>query len=210
MPLTADVDVVNLCLVRIAENTITDLQENSKVARVMRSVYEPSRDSLLSEYRWNFAIRRTSLAPTSGGAEFGFANKFRLPDDCLSFIGIYDENEDQRNYTSSKLPYKVEGNSLYFDGTAPQIFYVRAVTNVREFHPLFTDALAWKMAVDSAYGLSTGVDLVARADAMFDKVIRKAKAVNAIQTTPEILESTEWLDSRAAPPGPFRAGPIYW
>lgn len=208
MPLTADVQVVNLTLARIGEDEITDLDQAGKVARTMRNAFEPARDSLLCAFRWNFAIARTDLA-SSGSAAFGFTYKFQLPDDCLAVIGIFDEDEDMRNYTSTKQAWKVEGRELLYDSDPVYIYYTRAITSPRMFAPLFTSALAWWLAIDTAYALSTGPDQVTNAWKGFKEVVRMARLANAIEGTPEVITSSEWLDARFQDffPG-FRAGPI--
>ncbi len=209
MALTAETALVNIALVRIGEDPLNDLQNQSgKVADVMRVAFEPSRDSLLRSYRWNFAIGRAALA-ASGSPTFGFVNSFTIPDDCLHVVGLFDAGEDMRNYTSSKIPFKVEGRSLLCDEDIAYVYYIKSVTNVRLFDPIFIDALAWKLGIDTAYGLTTGADHVSNCWKGFKEVMRYAKLANAIEGSTEVVEASEWLDARAAGgPGPFRAGPI--
>lgn len=208
MAINSETQLVNIALVRVGEDTLNDLTEQEgKVADVMRTVYEPTRDSLLRTYRWNFAIGRQVLA-VSGSPTFGYANSFTLPDDCLHAIGLFDANEDFRNYTSSKIPFKIEGRSLLCDEDVAYLYFIRAVTNVRLMDPIFIDALAWKLGIDSAYGLTTGADLVTNCWKGFKEVMRYAKLANAIEGSTEVVEASEWLDSRSGGPGPFRAGPI--
>lgn len=211
MALTAETEVANLCLIRIGEDPLTDLDgQTGKVASVMRAAFGPSRDSLLRQYRWNFAMGRASLA-ASGSPTFGFENSFTLPDDCLHVVGLFDENEDLRNYTASKIAFKVEGRSLLCDEDTVYIYYVKSITNVRLFDPLFVDALAWKLGIDTAYGLTTGPDHVANCWKGFKEVMRYARLANAIEGSVEAVAASDWLDARhSAGPGPFRAGPINW
>ena len=199
MAITADLDVVNIALARIGEDELTDLQQVGKVARTMRSNFGPARDSLLRAYRWNFAIGRAALASTSYAGStslFGFTYAFNLPDDCLAVIGIFDPNEDIRNYTSTKQPWKVEGRQLLFDTDPAYLYYIRSITNARVFDPMFVDALGWKLGIDTAYALSTGPDHVKNCWSGFKEVMRMAKLANAIEGSPEVITTSEWIDAR--------------
>ncbi|NIR36919.1 MAG: hypothetical protein GWN71_15050, partial [Gammaproteobacteria bacterium] len=106
------------------------------------------RRRLLRRYRWNFAVKRATLAPESPDPDFGFDKRHMLPDDCLRVIGLHDGDEPKRNYTSDKTPFKVEGRFLHVDDDAPEVFYVADVTDTRQFDPMFDEALSWLLAWD--------------------------------------------------------------
>ncbi|NIR36920.1 MAG: hypothetical protein GWO22_13315, partial [Actinobacteria bacterium] len=60
-----------------------------------------------------------------------------------------------------------------------------------------------------AFNLSSGPDHVKNAAAGYKDAVREAKLADAIEGSPEVLQSSEWLDSRSAGTrGPFREGPI--
>lgn len=204
---TSEVEIVNSALVKIGEETIVSLTENRRQARLANRQYPLKRDELLRSYRWNFAIRRTTLAPDATAPEFGFEKRFLLPFNALRVIGLYDEAELDRNYTASKKPWKVEGRFILANTDTLRIFYIEQVADVNQFDPLFTETLAWLLARDLAYALSTGPQLVQQADAGYQETLRTAKRSDAIEGTPEVLESSEWLDSRYTP-GPLRIGPV--
>lgn len=187
--------IINTAMIHIGEDTISNRSsDNSTRARKADQRYDPVRRALLRRYRWNFAIKRTTLA-SSGTPDFGFTYKFPLPDDNIQFLGIYDANEPAQNYTSSTIPYKNEGNNILCDEASLPIFYVSDVTNTALFDPTFDEAFGLDLAKDLAYALSTGLKRVEQITRDFKEAIKEARLSNAISTQPEIMYASEWLDA---------------
>jgi hypothetical protein len=57
----AEADICNLALARIGADRIRDTVENTKQANSCRSVYAATRDELIRQYPWNFAMRSDLL-----------------------------------------------------------------------------------------------------------------------------------------------------
>lgn len=207
--MSSEVEIVNSALIKIGEETINALTENKRSARLANRLYATKRDALQRMYRWNFTIARATLAPESTTPDFGFENKFMLPADNIAFLGIYDADELQSNYTSAVARYKIEGNFILADGDTLEIFYRQRVTDTTKFDALFVEALAWFLAADLAYALSTGPERARDASRQFQEAIRQAKLADAIETQPEVMVANDWIDSRSVTGrGPFREGPI--
>jgi len=204
----SETEIVNSALAKVGEDSITDLTENRKAARVSARQYPLMRDALIRRYRWNFAIRRVTLSPEAATPAFGFTNQFLVPSDNIRVLGIFDEDELQQNYTASRIPYKVEGNKILTDDDTLPLFYLARITDVALFDPLFSEALAWFLAIDLAIPLTTVRKLREDAVIGFKKAVLAAKRADAIEGSPEVIESSEWLDSRHAGFTPFRPGPI--
>lgn len=206
---TSSLEIINSALTNIGQDPLADINQKGKVANACRLKYPLARRALLRRYNWNFAIRRANASPIGGGAEFGFDNKFRLPADCLRFIGLFDQNdpEYQRNYTGSKIPHKVEGRFVYADGDTIYFFYVADLEEAGDYDPLFVEALGWKLAGDVTYAIANGADHVKMCRDSFSAAIRDARMADAIEGSTEVIESSEWLDSRAqgfaGRPGPI-------
>lgn len=205
---SSETEIANSALAKIGEGSITELGQNTAAARLVNRQYPLVRDALIRSYRWNFAIKRVTLAPEAEKPDTGFTNKFMFPPDALRIIGIFDENELQQNYTASRIPHKIEGRFILADDEVLPIFYLARITDVSQFDASFAEAFAWKLAVDLSYPLTTNRKV--REDALlgFRLSIKEAKLADAIEGSPEIIESSEWLDSRHAGFNPFRPGPI--
>jgi hypothetical protein len=206
--MSSQVEIVNNALVEIGEATIASITQGTRAARAANRVWDNVRRGMLTRYRWNFAKRRAVLAPDVDTPAFGYINQFTPPDDFLQLIGIYDSAEDQRQLTTTRQAYSFENNKILWDGTALYIFYTANVTDTNTFDPAFEDALVYKLAMRLAYDLSTGTGRIEDLNAKFSESIRTAKFQNAIQNSPEVIQASDWVDSREYSRGPYRAGPI--
>ena len=204
---TSETEIANSALGHLGISAIASLDDNAPSARAAKRQYPIKRDALIRRYRWNFAMTRTTLAPDGTKPLFGFENQFTVPSDYLAIVGLFDENELLRNYTASEQPWKKEGDRILANGDTLSLFYIRRVTDPRQFDALFDEALGWFLAIDLGPKLSSSKKMVELAVFGFKDAIKDAKLINAIEGTPEIIEASTWLDSRARV-GPLRAGPI--
>lgn len=205
---TSKTEIQNSALVKIGEATISSDAQTGKAPATLKRQYPLQRRYLIRRYRWNFAMRRVSLAPEAEAPAFGFESKFLLPPLCLRVVGLYDAGEPLRNYTSTKDSFKVEGRMVHANGSEIKIFYLEDVTNTTLFDPMFDEALAWLLASDVAFDISAGTDVVKMTRQGFLQAITDAKRADAIEGTPEVIVASEWVDSRQQQRGPLRAGPI--
>jgi len=193
---SSEVEIVNSALLKIGEEPVVSLTEDRTQARVAARQYPLKRDELIRRYRWNFAMKRATLAPDAVKPEFGFANRFLMPNSALRVVGLYDDQELQRNYTATRQPWKVEGRYILADTEVLRIFYLDQITDPTQFDPMFTEALASFLALDIGYAISTGPQLLQRLAQNFEATIRDAKRADAVEGTPEQIVASEWVDSR--------------
>lgn len=211
----SEVDIVNSALIKIGEATLDSLNDTGKAARLARQQYPLARRALLRGYRWNFAVERAVLAADETPPAFGFSTRYRLPADYLHLIGISTGDEDLRNYTSTTFVYKLEGQYVLTgggsdDNGALNIFYTKDVENVALFDALFAEALAmWLAFTDFAYALSAAQSRIEQARRDFNDTIKRARFMSAIESSAEVIQASEWVDSRhlRASAGP-RRGPV--
>lgn len=208
MTLATEIEVINVALDHIGEEAIIDTNDDRKAARIGTRQYDVARRALLRSYNWNFARQRASLGPESTAPLFGFQSKFRLPADCVRFVGFYDQAEPQNNYTSTTVPHRIEGGFLLADGAEAPIFYIADVTNVSQFDPCFVDMLAWDLAGRISLGLSGGAEIPKTLRDGFALARANARIANAFEGTPEVIVASEWVDAMDAGFRPTRIGPI--
>ena len=202
--------IINSALIKIGEDPITSPDDDSRAARLANRQYDVVRDQLLRAYNWNFAVARTVTAPDADAPAFGFTYKHQLPADCLRLLGVYDSDEPVQNYTSSTIVHKVEGRSVLTDEDTLNMFYIKRVTDEAQFDPTFNEAFSYALAIDLGYILTAGADRLGRLEQSFNRVIRAAKLADAIEGTPQVMYSSDWLDARTygTAVGGFRPGPI--
>lgn len=190
---TSVVDICNNALVRIGSKTITSLADGDKVANACNTIYEQTRDMLLRQHLWNFALKRQKLASEVDTPVFGYAYSYPLPADYIRFKSLDD------SYTV----YKVEQGKLLTDDASVKLTYVSRVTDTSKFDPLFVEALTLALAVKLSYIL---IGSNGREGALKDelqKIMFLAKQVDGQDDTPDSLDPSFYLDSRSLTEGSY-------
>jgi hypothetical protein len=148
--MAAQLQIVNLALIRLGQKTIASMTEASVAARTASQLWDMDRQETLRGYPWNFSmrfVRHLAKSPFfSDPTEVPTPAKPRVPDyqfayqiptDCLSARKVYDP--------SMKFLQLDLLDSMFFD-TYPAAI-VQGLLNesdtsrfvVREEHTLFTD-----------------------------------------------------------------------
>lgn len=196
----SETEIANSALVKIGEARIASLDDDTKAARACKRQYPLMRDLLLEEYNWTFAVKRAQLNPDGTDPAFGFSSRFLLPSDCLRFLGLATSEtvstSAEMEYSAGSTSFKIEGRYLLLDDTGADIFYIKRETNVILFSAQFVECLALRLAIDLAYDLTGGAKHEDALNRRFERQIRKAQLTQAIQSQPQIVRATEWVDSR--------------
>jgi len=179
--------IANRALSKVGDTRVSNIEtDGSERALVINEMYEQVRDALLQSYPWNFAIKRTNLALDGTSPNWGWANRYQLPSDCLALLDI-----------KTSPDYRVEGGYILTDNGAPlYIRYIKSVTSEGEFDAMFTEAFAAELAVESSERLSQSNTKKQILIAERDEIIKRAFANDAIADPPQSLPDDEWLLSR--------------
>lgn len=205
------IEIINRALVKIGQNRISSLDENSKGATTVRTVYDQVRDTLMQSYVWNFAKLRIQLAADTAAPLFGFQYRYRLPANTMRVLGLGDDTEPQRNYTSSLIAFKHEDEFIYTDAPAPlDLVITQKVEDTGKYPPDFCNLLALDIALDIFYDVTKGTERYSMIRQDRAMALRNAKMNHAIENTPEVMVASEWIDSRYSntPYGGYRLGPV--
>lgn len=203
----SDVEICNRALTKIGDERILALTDDSKAARLMNSMFTATRDAELRRNRWNFAMKRASLAALATSPEWGYTYQYPLPSDFLHLVQVGEIY--CRSYTRSKGVWQVETGPdgqlcILTDLSAPlRIRYVYRATNAGHFDPLFVEALACKLAME---GVETLTQSGSKKQMLADEYIaalKEAQRSDAIENPPEDLPRGSWLDSREGGGGSF-------
>jgi hypothetical protein len=192
---TSEVEIGNLALDLIGEVPIVSFDDSKKAARLLKRNYPLCRDRLLRSYRWNFAVTRSTLAPDSTAPEFGFTYAFRKPSDMLQFIGPYEDNQQDNNYTAADIPHKLEGSFILANENPLLVFYIRQVTDPTEFDAFFTELLSIDIAEKIGYGLTSGNQRVRDLTNLRTRTLADARVADAFEGTPEHITASQWVDA---------------
>ena len=179
-------EICNKALSKVGDEiTITTLEEDSKAARYCKLLYDPTRNFLLRQYAWRFALKRYSLAPTGEKPAFGEGNVFNVPKDCLRVLKT--ENDD---------PFTVEGNSIIYGSNVLNFIGITNVSDSNLFDSCFVEVLATQLAIELCIPLTGDLQAKQQLKQDFAEQIRVAKKCSAFELYPIVLPVSGALESR--------------
>lgn len=195
------VDICNLALSRIGHSFISTLSEGTKPAQLCTLFYPISRDAMLRDHTWNFAVKRSTLAVSADEPNHEWDYKFALPTDCLKVIrcdldDLGGEIVPAYPYSSTDA-YAIEGRYLLANSDDVSIEYVAQITDPTQFDSLFVDCLAQRLAAELAMPLADNASLAKSMWDIYTLKIREARSTDAQEGTPrEVVDATGWLAAR--------------
>jgi len=191
----SETKICNAALARIGSKRLNDLDtDTSPQAIQCRTHYEITRDSLIRSHFWRFASARATLVQDADTPDFEWDYQYILPNDFLRMKSIYEDRFSGVNLCS----YALEGQRLLTNESSMEIRYIRKVTDVTEFDPLFVEVLVLQLALKLVSGLAGGApnlqDILQRELAMLMPSVR---ALDRQETnTAGQDEASTWNDAR--------------
>lgn len=188
MAINSETQLVNNALIRLGANTITDIDtDGSHESNTMQQLYAPTRDALLRQHFWNFAMTRVSLAENAVAPAFQWAAQYELPADFIRIKSIYN----------SSGPFTIEGTSILTDQVSElQIVYVKKVTDVTAFDALFVQTLTLMLAILAAPRIQSDVKVEVLSREL-KELLMEAKIVDAQDGDADSMSISTFSDSRS-------------
>lgn len=181
---TTFVEIANRAITYLGGEPISSLDDDTKEGRSCKRLYEQTRDNLLRDHPWNFAIKRKALAANTTSPVWEFTNAFDFPDNTLRILEV-DTLEE----------WAVEGQQIVTDAAAPlNIIYVERITDPNLFDAKFIEAYSLRLAADIAYDITASQTVATNAETKFATIIQEARLVDAQESLTENEQS--WLDAR--------------
>lgn len=189
--MASEVDICNSALTKLGVEHIVSLDEDSKAARLCKEQYPKIRDEILGSHLWNFAMKRAALALLPDVPAFGFSYTYALPTDYIRVLHM----------SNKSVRFKIEQNKrLITNNTSGNILYIAKITDVSMYSPVFSEALAYQLAVDLSYALVQNSALGERLNGKATQKLRDARSFDGQEGTPDELLSDVWLNDRQGDP----------
>lgn len=190
--MASNVEIANIALLILGDETITSLADNSARARLANGLLSSVRRQVLRANFWNCAISRAALAQDSATPVHGWDYQYTLPPDCLRVISI---NEDE-SLADAGDDFKVEGRKLLTNETTVNLRYVKDISNPEEYDPLLYKSIACRLAADMAYAITGSASKAEQAEGLYLRVIEEARSADGQEGTPERVDDTSLIDVR--------------
>jgi hypothetical protein len=187
----SDVAIVNLALQKLGAARIVSLTEDSRNARSMNACYEHIRDTELRRHNWNFARKRTTLAPSSTDPDFDYDYAFPVPTDFLRLLPPATHNLDWRLESHGS-----ETAILTNDGDTLEINYIAKITDPTRFDSSFTEMLACRLADHCCEEITQSNTKKADLRDDYRAARADAKRNNAFENISEEPPEAPWLAAR--------------
>lgn len=196
----SEIQIVNSALAKLGEEPLLSIYDNNKAARFMGVQYQESRDALMREHLWSFAMKRAYIASNGVVPAFQFGLTFPKPIDCLrvAFVGQYYVGASLTDFRASdESGYAVEGSAIVSDLADPlPIRYVRRVTDPAFFDASFAEALALQLAFDACEAITQSDDDKDMIGQELRTSLKTAVTLNAIEKPPQPLPDDSWIIAR--------------
>jgi len=183
--MASQVDICNIALSNLGDQLITSMTEANSRARACNLRFDDTRDAVLRTHPWNCATSRATLA-VSGTPNWGYSNSFALPTECLRVLEVDDPDQE----------WKIEGRNIVSDGSSIKIRYIAQVTDTTLFDATLIQAIALRLGYEIAETLTGNLDLKREMWQKFQFALSEARSNDAMEGTPERIESDEFLLAR--------------
>lgn len=204
--MASEVDIANRALSMLGEARITSLADNNKAARAMNARYDMLRDAELAAYAWRFAVTRVRLAASTDVPEWGYSTIYDRPTGDLRPIKIGGDfiypdavgvMYESSGYSTGETPWEIIGGRIHTNISAPLDYeYVAKITDAGSFDQLFVEALAARLAADSAEELTQSNSKKEAALFTYKTALSEARRINSLYRPPRRRQAGRWMRSR--------------
>lgn len=195
------VEICNRALSNIGNSrSINSLTEASKEAGECSLHYESCRDAVLADFDWNFATKRVALADT-GTPPPDWSYAYRYPTDCLRITeimvpGVRNPTAEQRIQYETGTDSDGTGKLIYTDQPEAWLKYVMRIEDVNMFDPIFSEALAWRLAAAINMALTGNADLGNNALSMYGRTILSAGSHSMNESQEPVQPESDFTNAR--------------
>jgi hypothetical protein len=191
-----EVEIVNLALSWLGEDPIIAFTDDSTVARWCNLNYPGLRDAVLQTRTWTFAtvrVESNSIVPPVWGG--GFAHT--PPPEWLMLTHVYRSvvGADPNQWKQSK-GWRREGVSVI---ALEEDIFMQGLDQIVDpllYPPLFTQALAARIAADGAIPFTENRQLQADMWGLYNDKLHEAAARDGQQGTSDVIKSNTLIDAR--------------
>jgi hypothetical protein len=185
------ISICNRALQLLGAKRITDVTDSSVSARAVATCYDVLRRAELRKHWWRFAIKRATLPAISPIPDWGKANGFTLPTDCLKLFHTYPER--LRTYSD----FEVEGGVIYTNESAP--LYIRYVADIEDTNLMddtFREVLSAAMAVGMCEELTQSNTKKQMVLNDYSMALREARKANAFESIAAVSPDDDFVTVR--------------
>ncbi len=167
------IDLCSMALLKLGENPIQSLTDDSAAAKLSRTLFKSVMDSLIASHPWRFAIREIELTKNTDG-------DFLIPPEVLRVL---------------KTPGRVVGNRILSDGNTIKIVAVHQ-TAPEDYPCYFISLAATRLAMEFCVPLTGNQTIFRMLVALYETELQTAKFIDSTTSIPAGISEFSLLESR--------------
>ncbi len=194
--MATEVQICNLALSWMGQNLINSLTDNQNEAKVMNANYVLSRDKVIGDHAWSFALERQTLAPVAATPAFGAGNQFLIPSNVLRVHRVYRANNAVQTGKFQNARWVREGQHIIATEEVVWAHFIVRVTNSDLFNAQVAHAIAAQLGVDTALTFTESLKMVEVMEKRYIEKLSDAIYADGSQGRTEVIESTRLTGAR--------------
>ncbi len=186
-----EVNVANMALSYLGAKNITALNDGSTEADLCTLFIDRSRDLVLEQREWTFAVEHvildTPVAPAPTNPDWGVGFNMNTVGNCLRVLTVHPPTDVASDFLtdavlqSSQIPWAMEENIILCNYDEISVRYIKRVTDFTQFSEGFVFALAHRLAYDLAVPLTQNMQLKEQMFVLYQQSIKEAASAEGMQ-----------------------------
>ena len=116
---------------------------------------------------------------------------------CLRVLSFFTSNVDAEiSPYDSQVMFKIEGRKILSDEATCRIVYLARVTDTEQFDSLLSNAIAYRLASETAYAITGSTTVAQSMYSMYEQKVKEARAMDALEGKPDKLVADEFTNVR--------------
>jgi hypothetical protein len=150
---TSDLDVVNIALAQLGQDSISSFDENNKRARISNALYPSALRSVLTRGQWTFArrLRQLQQIPDANVDTKLFPYVYLRPSDAVMSIGLVP--------LTRRIKWEMINGQIHTGINPAYLYYISSDTPPSDYTPPFVTSLSFYLAAMLAYPLTQDDEL---------------------------------------------------
>lgn len=190
MPLAiSEVSICNAALVKLGQDLINSLTQDTKNARLCNNAYYRLRNKVFEDHPWRFATKTETLAVVDSSIFapiMDWAYVYQIPTDFIRMV----RGEDW------KQEYEILDGYIHANEAPLKIKYVYENTNTQQYSYAFAECLSWRIAAEISYAVTQSNSVAQTMMAGYEMDLKAARYADSHKKSPQGPVVDSFIDVR--------------